>query len=295
VRDRAISEATRAVLDAALARFKADTLSDHASVTIGLVTGDTPFFIRRESDWRKLSMAASSLVPLAPKSKWLKGLCLTAKDAERYRSDDVPCLMFSPKALTVSSRRLIESYPSELRTKNATFKKREKWYRPDDEQIPDLLGVFMTQLNPRLILNRSGLNCTNSYYRVNLKDAPVNSDLARLLVISMQCTVTQLVAEIIGRVRGSGALKLEPSEFRLLPTFTRMRRRTSGVREAFKAINSAIMSGDDAMATRLADRFIFGRWSSGPEMRLLQHELNAARARRSRANTVARGQELSES
>jgi len=238
-------------------RDDAVILGDVLEVKIGLVTGDTPFFIRRPRDWVALGVSAINLRRILPKSKWVRGIRVSTKDILQYQLDELPCLMFHPTRTTSAAvHGYLAGYSKDDLSRNATFKKRERWYLPDDDKIPDLFGVFMTHHGPRVMANSAQINATNSYYRLYYKPGARATD-GLLCAISMQSTVTQFAAEVNGRPRGSGALKLEPSEFRALPVFRRKDASYWDARKAFDRIDQLLRKGDEEAATAEADRFLF--------------------------------------
>lgn len=263
-------------------RDDAAVLGDVLDVKIGLVTGDTPFFIRRPRDWVSLGVSAPNLRHILPKSKWVRGIQISPKDVHQYQLDELPCLMFHPiRTTSASVISYLASYSEDDLRANATFKKREKWYLPDDERIPDLFGVFMTHHGPRMMANFAQINATNSYYRLYYKPKMRATD-GLLCAISMQSTVTQFSAEVNGRPRGSGALKLEPSEFRQLPVFGRGNTNYWEVRGAFDRIDQLLREGDEEAATAEADKFLFQKLSPAEVASLSTLREGVASARRRR-------------
>ncbi|MFC5582791.1 Eco57I restriction-modification methylase domain-containing protein [Rhodanobacter terrae] len=264
--------------------FRAEPLRHFADVTIGLVTGDTPFFVRRPSDWARAAVTQMNLSPIAPKSKWVKGVLIDARELKSFLHRDVPCLMLNPRRITQSVQAMLDAYPEKRIADNATFKKRRHWFHPDDCRVPDLLGVFMTHFNPRAIVNIAGVNCTNSYYRIDLRARSSYRLRSKLIAISLQTSVAQLTAELTGRVRGSGALKLEPSEFRELPVFVRDDHAPKDVTFAFSRMNRMLLDGDEDGARSAADTFIFGSDVGASEALLVIREgISVARKKRRRS------------
>jgi hypothetical protein len=265
-------------------KFGAKPLRHFADVTIGLVTGDTPFFVRRPSAWARAAVTPVNLSPIAPKSKWVKGVLIDTQELGSFLHRDVPCLMLNPRQITQSVQAMLDAYSAKRIADNATFKKRRHWFRPDDSRIPDLFGVFMTHLNPRAIVNIAGVNCTNSYYRINLRARSSYRLRSKLIAISLQTSVAQLAAELTGRVRGSGALKLEPSEFKELPVFVRDGHDPKDVTFTFSRMNRMLLNGDEDGARDAADIFVFGPGAGANEALLVIREgIKVARKKRRRS------------
>lgn len=187
-------------------------LGDIATISIGIVTGDTKFFIRTLSDWNSLGVDSHYYKFVVPKIKDISGINLTKGQAESLIDSDVRCLLLDTSVENLSAEVVLylNRYPEEKRGL-ATYKKRTVWHRPDDKKIPDGFFTFLTHNGPRLVLNSARVNCTNSVHRMFLKEK-LNRDQVKLIALSMLSTFSQTHAEIIGRPCGSGALKLEPKD-----------------------------------------------------------------------------------
>ncbi|UFQ98680.1 Eco57I restriction-modification methylase domain-containing protein [Pseudomonas wenzhouensis] len=183
-----------------------------ASVGIGIVTGDTKFFIRTLADWHGFGVADDYLKFVVPKIKGITGLNLTKAQVRSLIGSGLRCLLLDTEKKSLSTEVLIylSRYPLEKRSL-ATYRKRNIWHQPDDHKIPDGFFTFLTHNGPRLILNDARVNCTNSVHRVFFKKK-LSSVMTKLISLSMLSTFTQAHAEIIGRPCGSGALKLEPKD-----------------------------------------------------------------------------------
>ncbi|MGX1088462.1 HsdM family class I SAM-dependent methyltransferase [Pseudomonas sp. AP3_22 TE3818] len=187
-------------------------LGDVATINIGIVTGDTKFFIRTLNDWKELGVDRRFYKFVVPKIKDIAGINLTKAQAESLVESNVRCLLLDTASVDLSSEVVLylSRYPEEKRGL-ATYKKRTVWHRPDDNRIPDGFFTFLTHNGPRLVLNGARVNCTNSVHRMFLRERLSSVEL-KLIALSILSTFTQTHAEIIGRPCGSGALKLEPKD-----------------------------------------------------------------------------------
>lgn len=228
-----------------------------AAIQIGLVTGDTKYFIRPLETWQKLGIAKQYLTYILPRSRWIKGICLHKKDMADHVKSDIPCMALDcpmvPQDLAVKAY-LGQYSPKEI-LENATFSRRPVWFRFLDGNIPDAFFVFMTDLGPCLVLNNARANCTNSIYRVFFKNQ--SESQIKLIAISMNSTFTQLSAELIGHSRGSGALKLEPSDAGHLKLYMPINKTRMEINDTFAAIDKLMRQGEQGSARALADKFLF--------------------------------------
>jgi adenine-specific DNA-methyltransferase len=257
-------------------------LGSLAQIGIGVVTGDTKYFIKSSGDWRAEGIGRSHLTYIVPKSRWVTGVCLRKVDRERHEQEGIPCLALDAPATPRASAllRYLAQYDEEKISKNATFAKRAIWFRFLDGRAPDALFVFMTHLGPRVVVNDAKADTTNGLYRVQFK--PGAKRKSKLIAISMQTTFAQLAAEQLGRALGSGALKLEPCDAKLLPIFL-PKKTAVQIRVAFEIINQHMQSGDADLARKAADQFIFSDSSTFKvALGQLESYLETARRRRMR-------------
>lgn len=257
-------------------------LGDIATIRIGVVAGDKKFFIKSPSEWRNLDIEKRHLKYIAPRSLWIHGIRLTELDAVAHENMDAPCLALNPPREPRASSLLsyLNSYPIEKRDKNSTFNRREKWHQFLDAETPDAFMVFMTDFGPRLVLNETNANCTNSLYRIHFPELS-DADL-KLVVISFFTTYTQLSAELVGHGRGSGALKLEPGDAGKLPLYLPSRSKKD-INAAFDALDRLVRNRKFDSATEYADEFMFENSNEfRKSLSTLKSGLTTARIRRMR-------------
>jgi hypothetical protein len=259
------------------------SLGSIATMRIGLVTGDTPYFIKSKSEWRKHNIDARHLRYILPKSLFVKGIALNSETKEQHILDDVACLALSTPRLPKADNlvKYLKSYSDEKREKNATFKKREIWHRfSDDYPIPDAFFVFMTDQGPRIVLNTIGAPATNSVYCIAFNKGVTVAQM-KLVAVSMYTTFTQLGAEIVGHPRGSGALKLEPSSALKLMLYL-PDRPAQEINAAFDLVNTKLLELDLDGARHAADDFLFAEGKFSRALSTLRTGLATVRHRRAR-------------
>lgn len=280
-----------AIVESSISRLKLDPLvkelGELSDVGIGVVTGNAKFFIRPHAHWRADGIGNSHLTYILPKSRFVTGLEVSTSDRERHKEMDVPCFALDAPSNTKSEPVLeyLSGYGDSNIKANATFAKRSCWFRFLDGRIPDAFFVFMTHNGPRVILNSVHANTTNGFYRVNFK--PDINISFKLIAISLQTTFTQLEAEKLGRPRGSGALKLEPCDAKLLPLYLPHKTEVE-IEHVFSIIDRHMREGNEEYARTAADQFIFsGSSVFRKEIPHLTQSLMIARKRRIRNKEVS--------
>lgn len=260
------------------------TLKQVASLRIGLVTGDKPYFVKTHSEWEKLEISESYLQYIMPLSQYVPGLTIEQSDRKEHLNGNVRCLGLRTGATTnnVAVTRYLDSYPRDKREKNATFKRRALWHQFNDiHDTPDAFFVFMADNGPRIILNNADATCTNAMYRCSFLEH-VTSIQKKIIALSMCTTFTQLFAEIVGHPRGSGALKLEPSSALKLALFLPDDRSDSTVDSVFLKVNEELKKGNNVKASELADEFLFNKGELALALPTLKSALQIVRNRRIR-------------
>ncbi|WP_170931026.1 class I SAM-dependent DNA methyltransferase [Pseudomonas sp. SID14000] len=264
--------------------FPCVTLGTIASINIGIVTGDTKFFIRTQTEWTKSGIDKKYLKFVVPKIKSIQGIHLTPEQASNLVKADERCLLLNTKSKKLSAEVLLylSSYPEDLKQK-ATYTKRAVWHQPDDEKIPDGFMSFLTHYGPRLVINSSKANCTNSVHRVFF-NACITETQKKTVAISILSSFTQLHAEIIGRPCGSGALKLEPKDAMALAIILPTQPNPLVVDKTFEQIQFLLSANipDEKEIRKLADSFLKNTLNKNThwELDIFDEALNSARNHR---------------
>lgn len=277
-----VSTAVATVLDRLKMESKVFLLGDTCDVGIGLVTGDSKFFVKSAKDWKNLGISNNYLQYIAPRSRFIEGLSIELDDELNHRNSNISCLALNsplkPRATMLVN--YLDTYSHAKRITNSTFAKRKCWYVFLEGRRPDAFFVFMTHNGPRIVLNSVSADSTNGLYRVKFKPPHISS--RKLIALSLQTTYSQIEAERFGRPRGSGALKLEPSDCKNISVYL-PEKQSSDIELAFHLVDSAMRAGNNSLARELADDFIF---QESPNFRevlpLLRDALSIARKRRVR-------------
>ena len=226
-----------------------------ATVRIGEVVGDIPFFVKPLSEWRKLKVPTKYLFPLLTRSFQIQGV-YTTNSTNGDSPSTIPMLLVPPThrvpgAITA----YLSTYPKADIDSNQTFIKRPIWNRCSYSADSDAFIGSISHDYPRVIGNDARISCSNAFYKI---DSVARPDIATWLPIISLTTPFRLSAEVKGRVRGSGGIKLEPSDVKSLLVPTKV---PQFEKKAFKLLQSkfALMlaKGDLDAANQLADSEIF--------------------------------------
>lgn len=243
---------------AALADLHGDVLVElgsAASVQIGEVVGDIRVFVKPLSAWLQQKVDPKYLVPLLTRSAQVSGVYLPAAENQSGPSA-IPYLLLPPeRRLPKVIENYLAQYSEQDIAGNKTFEKRTVWYRCSYETDAHAFIGSMSHDYPRIIGNDAGISCSNAFYKIT---AQGRSDLADWLPVLSMTTPLRLSAEILGRVRGSGGIKLEPSDVRKLCIPSRLptlpRSEFEAVRER---IGRLVGLGELDAAGQLADSLVF--------------------------------------
>lgn len=206
----------RAASNAALDKLVGNSLiklGDVATVQIGEVVGNIPFFVKTKPEWRVLDIDARHLFPLLTRTAQLSGLSLRDEDISARHSAIPRLLLPSVRRLSEKLSAYLETYGQAAVDANRTFEKRTTWYRCSYDTTADAFIGSLNHEYPRVIGNEAGISCSNSFYKIKFTDL---SDFGVWLPLLSLSTPFRLAGEVLARIRGSGGFKLEPSDVRRL-------------------------------------------------------------------------------
>ena len=233
-------------------------MGDFADVRIGLVAGDKKFLILTASKASENGINKDALTPVISGFKSIKGLYYSKNDYSFDLNNEESSLMVSPDNLEGVDESLsvyLSTYPEEKIESVATFKKRKPWCRVDDKNIPDAFFPVINHFGPKLVLNRIGLNCTNTLYRVYFKNK-LTINHQKLMAISLLTTFSQISAECVGRISGSGALKHEPRETEKIQILMPENLTVGVVNSTYNKLDKLLRKGKVDAVRDMADQFI---------------------------------------
>jgi methylase of polypeptide subunit release factors len=264
-------------------RSNVKPLGSMATIGIGIVLGDKNFFIKKASEWKKISINEKFLFPVACRTKDLEGIELTSHSVLTWKTEDRRCYFLNtPKRLGKILIEYLQSHPHKSDGENKTFLKRPVWHHPDDGKIAHAFLSGLHDIGPKLVLNTANLQATNSLYRVIFLE-PKNLHLQKIAAIGILSTFSQLSAELEGRPMGSGGLKIEPKDgLKIMLPIRKIR--AQELEKAFSKVNSFIASGDRDAAVEVADKLFFDEIIEPTEKLKLSKILKRLRMHRRREN-----------
>jgi adenine-specific DNA-methyltransferase len=197
----------RALKDASITT----SLSTHAGVDVGVVTGKNEFFVLTSNQVAELGLEQYT-APLVSRSVHLKGAKVRKVDwnAMSDAGDRVHLLHVEPakgKEPTGPLGRYIRFGEGHQVHKGYKCSIRPTWYAVPSVWNPD--GFLFRQIYdfPRVVLNQAGATSTDTIHRLTAKEAKPERVIANTYT-----WLTAASAEIEGRSYGGGVLELEPTE-----------------------------------------------------------------------------------
>jgi adenine-specific DNA methylase len=194
-------------------------LGDHATVDIGLVTGNNSFFVINESAVNRLELPAGALRKALSRAGQLPAPMLSREEWEIRRNHDEAVWLFAP-ASTDDDRVRHYIQQGEATGVHKTYKCRIRtpWWKVKLQEPAELLLTYMSHGAPRIAVNEARVMTTNLLHQVRLVSDVPGGPLA--LALSWWNSATMLSCELSGRAYGGGVLKLETKEAEnvLIPT-----------------------------------------------------------------------------
>lgn len=234
------------------------------SINIGLVTGNNSFFLLANDDREEAGLTEREVRRIIPRFHFAAGLEFTHSDHGTMLQKNGKGFLVSVENANDASgamREYLSRYSISDIEACSTFKKRPVWCDIDDRSPPDAFFPVMQHHGPRLVLNESGVNCTNSVHRAYFHN-PFSKTTKRLLSLSLLSTFSQISAEICGRTYGSGALKHEPREAEKISVLMpNLHQRT--VASAFHRVDRFLRAGNLVEARQFVDHLFLGALDIG--------------------------------
>jgi adenine-specific DNA-methyltransferase len=233
---------------------RATSLGEYCSFKIGVVTGDTDFFLFNAPRAADLKLSEKNLTYIVSRASNVPGLLITRKELQQaYRQGGRVKIFDPPSKLSPDALRHIGRLPKSSIEANITFNKRPVWYRPLDRGRTDAFFTGMSHLGPRLVLNHTGATCTNSLYRVMFR-RKLSERLKKTMALSLLSSFSQLSAERVGRAYSAGLLKNEPSDARSILVLMPMT--SIGLKKSFAEADAHLRAGQAHAAQKIADHFL---------------------------------------
>jgi len=187
------------------------SMSAHASIDVGVVTGKNEFFVLSSDQVAELGLEGYT-TPLVSRSVQLKGTRLGKTDWKTLSAagDRVHLLNISPaqlERLSPKLKRYIQDGENKEFHKGYKCSIRKPWYTVPSVWTPDGFAFRQIYDFPRMVLNTSDATSTDTIHRMKSKGAKPER-----IIANTYTWLTAASAEIEGRSYGGGVLELEPTE-----------------------------------------------------------------------------------
>ncbi|MEC5293341.1 MULTISPECIES: Eco57I restriction-modification methylase domain-containing protein [unclassified Aurantimonas] len=187
------------------------SMSTHAGIDVGVVTGKNEFFVLSSDQIEDLGLEGYT-TPLVSRAVQLKGSQIGEADWRSLAADGnrVHLLNISKvqaSKLSAKLRRYIDDGERKEFHKGYKCSIREPWYLVPSVWVPDGFAFRQIYDFPRMVLNASGATSTDTIHRMRSHGAKPERVIANTYT-----WLTAASAEIEGRSYGGGVLELEPTE-----------------------------------------------------------------------------------
>jgi adenine-specific DNA-methyltransferase len=250
-------------------------LGDVGKASIGFVSGANEYFVLTPGEVAHWRLPSSSLQPALIRARQLPALQITPGDIDKMQSQGERCLLWLPRAeLTSAERAYVQMGERQGYAERYKCRVRSPWFRVPGVMAPDAFLTYMSDVVPRLSLNRARVVASNTLLTIRLTGIP--TALRRAFVIAFYNSATLLSCERVGRSYGGGVLKLEPREADriLVPTADLVARHKDSLLKLAAKMDAALRKGREGCLDEVVaavDAILFG------SERIPRDEMAAAR------------------
>ncbi|MFU8829726.1 MAG: N-6 DNA methylase [Phycisphaerales bacterium] len=186
------------------------SLSEHATVDVGVVTGKNEFFVVSESEIQEYDLA-SFVIPLVGRSSQLPGTVHRLVEHRALGRDGKRVFLLhlvghNEDDFTDGLRQFIRLGESSGHHLGYKCSIRNPWYRVPSVWQPDCFFFRQIYDFPRVVVNKAKATSTDTIHRMRC------SGSASRVAANLYTHLTAASAEIEGRSYGGGVLELEPTE-----------------------------------------------------------------------------------
>jgi hypothetical protein len=226
-------------------------LGQVGKASIGFVSGANDFFVLTPKGAAALGLPARSLRPALIRARQIPSFLITREDLEAMLSEDQRCLLWRPGPhLSTAETAYVRRGEADGIHERYKCRVRRPWYVVPGVVVPEAFLTYMSDVVPRLCLNRAGVATANTLLAVRLPHVPV--ELRKAFVVAFYNSATMLSCERTGRSYGGGVLKLEPREADqvLVPSVALVRKRRDELLARAPRLRKALLHGS---ATEIGD------------------------------------------
>jgi len=272
-------------------------LADLGKANIGFVSGANEYFVLGPEEAAHWCLPESSLRPALIRARQIPGLQITSADIALVKSRGERCLLWLPgERLTSAEQTYIQRGEDLGYARRYKCRVRSPWFRVPGVMAPEAFLTYMSDVVPRLCLNRARVVSSNTLLNIRLSGVP--AALRRPFVTAFYNSATLLSCERVGRSYGGGVLKLEPREADriLIPSPSLVARHKESLMGLTAKVDAALRGGREGCleaAVEAVDAILFagGRIAHGEmaSARVSLHERRQSRAASSRNGHKNRG------
>lgn len=229
-------------------------LGEVGKANIGFVSGANEYFVLTPEEAARWHLPESSLQPALIRARQIPGLQITSAHVALVRSQGERCLLWIPgELLTPAEQAYIQRGEDLGYAERYKCRVRSPWFRVPGVVKPDAFLTYMSDVVPRLCLNRARIVSSNTL--LNIRWSRIPAALHKAFVIAFYNSATLLSCERVGRSYGGGVLKLEPREADriLVPSLDLVACHKSALLELATRMDTALRNGregflDEAVA-----------------------------------------------
>jgi hypothetical protein len=234
------------------------SLRDVMAVSIGAVTGDARYFLFNDARRKQLGLPVAACQPVVTHASDLTGACIDRGLWLKLREAGRRIWLFRPRdsELCHPKVRLYLELSKDLggcRTEAYKVRSRDPWYKIALHSRADGFMSGMSRTGPWICLNKfGGLHASNTLYTVRFRHR-LSPDQKAMWALSMLTGEAQERLRPLARRYPDGLRKYEPGD--LLDLLLPSSNRWEGAQEYYRQVVAVLVSGDQASAIKLADKW----------------------------------------
>ena len=238
-------------------------LGDLMEVKRGIATGANKFFALSEPRRRELGIALKYVRPIIAKATFSPRTRFGRGDWRRLQANGAAvwllnCGDFNPDTLAAPLRTYLRKGRRLHLHERYLLERRNPWYAQEVRKPPAVLFTYMSNGNPRFILNATGCIPLNNLHCLYPKKHMRTMEVKALLAF-LNSDFVRTRLRHFGRRYGNGLLKLEPRELNLIPVPKPERlgmAATLKLAKMFDELSATHSEREASKARRSIDRYI---------------------------------------
>jgi adenine-specific DNA-methyltransferase len=232
------------------------SLGDILNIRLGIVTGDSSYFLLTERRREELRLPLTAVVPVLSRARHLTSAHMTAVQWNRLKEAGERVWLFNP-GTSISANVFVQSYlrfgrNGGCKIENHKVKIRSPWFRfpPLMENVGFMSGMS-TSMPWLSFRGMPKLGATNTLYVVNFTDPLLRQSERIGVAMSLLTSDVRDQMRKKGRAYAAGLLKYEPSDLLGLQV-PKVGKVTAGWEDYRRALR-ALTEGDEVSCTKIAD------------------------------------------